>query len=120
MTPEVIKCQRNGCGRPLRSAASIARKMSARCFAIARDEKRAEAARLAAVPFGKLNAPATDLIIAGKLRPVRENVWAVRSTDGKREYTATSLSCECRAAAFGYLCKHRCAAAMGDAAREVA
>ena len=112
------RCRR--CKRPLRSAESVARKYSLRCWRLerseARERARAEAVAIAAAPFGNLVIPASELIEARKLTVIRPGVWRAKSsTDESKSYVCTSLSCQCRAAGFGNLCRHRCAAAMATA-----
>ena len=108
------------CGHGLRSAASISRGYSLRCWRLerseARERARAEAVAIAAAPFGNLVVGASELIEARKLTVIRPGVWRAKSsTDESKSYVCTSLSCQCLAAGFGNLCRHRCAAAMATA-----
>lgn len=112
------RCRR--CGHKLSAPSSIDRKYSLRCWRLerseARERARAEAVAIAAAPFGKLAIGASELIEARKLTVIRPGVWrAESSTSEGKSYVCTSLSCQCRAAGFGNLCRHRCAAAMATA-----
>jgi Family of unknown function (DUF6011) len=122
-TSPVTRCRRPGCGRPLRSALSVSRGIGKACAAKeraeARERAREEALRIATAPFSDAQIEkATALIARGGLRPAeRPGVWRAASSDGKRAYVVTALSCECDAAAHHKLCLHRCAVVMTELAQ---
>jgi SWIM zinc finger len=121
VTTPVTSCLRPGCGRRLRSAESVARGYSLRCWRL--KSEREEALRNAAKGFytDVQVDRAFALIDSGDFKGTkRAGVYRAKSSDGQTYYIATNDSCTCPAGQHDQICKHRVAAALEEAWKAVA
>lgn len=101
------------CGRPLRAAASIARRRGRACHARALEE----ALRRAAAGYTRDQlARALDLIAGGGLIPhTRPGAYLAVSSDGSAVYLVDTRRCSCPAGVHEIRCYHRLAVALTEA-----
>lgn len=106
----MIKHRCLGCGRPLRSAKSIAAKYGPRCKARYQQRLR-DALRTGCKPA--LVDKARELIEDGGIVAIRgRHIFRAVSSDGARTYKTAAQACTCEAGVRArHLCSHRIAAA---------
>lgn len=106
------KCRR--CGSHLRSAASITRGYSARCWKLA----RREAVEAAIADFSPAQQDkAMELIADGGLVPTaRPGMYRAVSSDGTAVYLAGADICSCLASQNDRRCYHQASARIADIA----
>ena len=102
------------CGHGLRSAASIDRKYSLRCWRLELADRRAAALEEAITAWSPTQREdAKSLIKAGKLELTkRPGLYEITSSDEVTVYRTSVHGCPCQARG---LCYHRAAAAIADA-----
>lgn len=102
MTITFAHCLREGCGRKLTAAASVARGFGPTCHR----RILAKLAALAGFTADQLGK-ARELVEDGGIAPVRRGIYRVASSDGTKTYlTAASGHCNCPAGERGRSCYH--------------